>query len=79
MNYYADIEELGPNSQNNQLLDLLPDAFLFLAVAEGFRFLMEEQKASYWEAQGVARVEAVRRQIHDAEFSGSPLAISPRG
>lgn len=79
MTYYADIPELSHTSEGNVLLDLCPDAFLFYSVAEGFRFLMEETKADYWEMQGTKRLEQIRLQIEDAEFSGSPLVISPRG
>ncbi len=79
MTYYADVPELSETSEGNVLLDLCPDAFLFFSVAEGFRFLMEEQKADYWESQGVKRLNQIKLQIEDAEFSGSPLTISPLG
>ena len=77
MTYYSDVPEISQDLQSNIYLDLLPDAFLYLAVAEGFRFLMEEEKCNYWEQLGLQRVNAVKQQVYDAEFSGSPLVISP--
>jgi len=77
MTYYADIPEISVETQSNALLDLLPDAFLFLSVAEGFRFVMEEAKSDYWEGQGFKRMASVQQQVDNAEFSGSPLVISP--
>jgi hypothetical protein len=75
MTYYADVPEVSEITQSNVLLDLVPDAFVFLAVAEGFRFLMEEQKADYWESKGKQRLLQVMEQVEEAEFSGSPLTI----
>lgn len=79
MTYYADVPELSIDSENNVLLDLCPDAFLFYSVAEGFRFLMEEAKSDYWENQGTKRLNQIKLQVYNAEFSGSPLVISPMG
>lgn len=77
MTYYADIPVISETVSCNPLLQLLPDAFLYFAVAEGFRFLMEEERASYWESLGLKRLEDVKRQVEEAEFSGSPLSINP--
>jgi len=77
MTYYADIPEISGETQSNTLLDLLPDAFLYFAVSEGFRFLMEETKSDYWEGQATKRLAAVKQQVDNAEFSGGPLVISP--
>lgn len=79
MTYYADVPEVSQEQDSNILLDLVPDAFLYFAVAEGFRFLMEEPKADYWETQATKRLEQVKKQVYEAEFSGSPLTISPHG
>ena len=77
MTYYADVIEVSESTGSNVLLDLVPDAFLFLAVAEGFRFLMEEAKSDYWETQGMKRLNQIKLQVEEAEFSGSPLVIRP--
>lgn len=79
MTYYADVPELSEETDDNILLQLVPDAFLFYSVAEGFRFLMEEQKADYWESQANKRMSQIQQQVMEAEFSGSPLVISPHG
>ena len=79
MTYYADIPEVSETTNDNVLLDLAPDAFAYLSIAEGFRFLMEEQKADYWETQGMKRLMQIKQQVEEAEFSGSPLVISPMG
>lgn len=77
MTYYADVPVVSETTNDNVLLDLAPDAFAYLAVAEGFRFLMEEAKADYWETQGMKRLMQIKQQVEEAEFSGSPLVISP--
>lgn len=77
MTYYADVPEVSENVEGNVLLELAPDAFAFLAIAEGFRFLMEEGKADYWESQGFKRLNQIMQQVENAEYSGSPLTISP--
>lgn len=77
MTYYADVAEVSETTSDNVLLDLAPDAFAYLAIAEGFRFLMEEAKADYWETQGMKRLMQIKQQVEEAEFSGSPLVISP--
>lgn len=77
MTYYADIPEISSSTQTNVLLDLVPDAFLYFSVAEGFRFLMEEAKSDYWTKQATKRLMEVKQQVEEAEFSGSPLVISP--
>lgn len=77
MTYYADIPELSEKQDGNILLKLAPDAMMYLSVAEGFRFLMEEEKAEYWEQQGFKRLNQIMGQVERAEWSGSPLTISP--
>lgn len=79
MTYYADVPEVSSKQKTNVLLDLVPDAFTYFSVAEGFRFLMEEAKADYWENQAWKRLQMVKLQVEEAEFSGSPLTISPSG
>ena len=79
MSYYKDIPELSSDTQSNPIIELLPDAFLYQAVAEGWRFLMEYEKAGQWESSAAARVAQVTKQVEQAEFSGSPLVIMPGG
>ncbi|NKF52694.1 hypothetical protein G3R49_19240 [Shewanella sp. WXL01] len=77
LNYYKDIPEINEDTQSNVLLDLAPDAFVFLAVAEGWKFLQEEDKARQWEQQGFNRLAAITQQVKDAEWSGSSMSIKP--
>ncbi len=76
MNYYQDVPEVSADTQSNQLLELVPDVFLYFAVAEGFRFLMEPEKADYWQTSGYSRLKQVQQQVYNEEFSGSPLTVS---
>lgn len=76
MNYYQDVPEVTAHTQSNQLLELVPDVFLYFAVAEGFRFLMEPDKADYWQKSGFSRLQQVQQQVYNEEFSGSPLTVS---
>lgn len=77
MTYYKDIEEISTSVSTNILLTLVPDAFLFLAVSECWKFLQEEEKSEMWERKGGQRLSAVMEQVSNAEFSGSPLTIKP--
>jgi hypothetical protein len=77
MTYYYDVPEISPTTQSNPLLTLLPDSFLYLAVAEGWKFLMEPEKAAMWEQFAMTRLQQVQMQADNAEFSGSPLTITP--
>lgn len=79
MTYYADFPELNAKSTCNPLLQLLPDAMLYLSVAEGFRFLMEEERAELWEKKAFQRATEVQNQINNAEFSGGDLEMSWEG
>lgn len=79
LTYYADVPEVSSDKQSNILLELVPDAFAYFAIAEGFRFLMEEAKSDYWENQAWKRLQMIKLQVEEAEFSGSPLTISPAG
>lgn len=75
MTYYADIPEISEDTQSNILLDLAPDAFLFMSVGEGFKFVMEEEKGEYWIQRGHERLQQIMKQVQDAEFSGSAMCI----
>ncbi|AUG88480.1 virion structural protein [Vibrio phage Vp_R1] len=77
MTYYQDIPEIHKSQQTNPLLDLMPDVFLYLAVAEGWKFLMEFEKSQQWEISAAKRMAAVKNQVESAEFAGSPLVIKP--
>lgn len=79
MTYYADFPELSNTTTCNPLLQLLPDAMLYMAVAEGFRFIMEEERSDYWEKKAVQRAAEVQKQIDDAEFAGGSLKVSWSG
>ena len=76
LTYFYDLPELSEDTQVNPLLELLPDALLYLAVAEGWRFLMEPDKAMQWEQSAVAKLSAIQDQVDVAEYAGSPLTIS---
>lgn len=76
VNYYQDIPEISSQTQSNQLLELVPDVFLYFSVAEGFRFLMEPEKADYWQKSGFSRLQQIKQQVYNEEFSGSPLTVT---
>ncbi len=81
MTYFADIPELSPfvNGGRNILLDLAPDALAYLAIAEGFRFLMEPEKGVQFENFGMQRLNQIKLMQEEAEYSGSPLIVRPVG
>lgn len=77
MTYYYDVPELGTENQSNPILDLLPDAMLYMAVSEGWKFLMEPERSSMWEEFAGSRIRQAQAQSDAAEFAGSPLTINP--
>jgi hypothetical protein len=76
LTYYKDPSELSEELDTSDLLTLLPDAILYMSIAEGHRFLMEEEKATYYEQLGHERVKGVTDQVEEAEFSGGVLQIN---
>jgi hypothetical protein len=76
LTYYKDPSELSEELDTSDLLTLLPDAVLYMSIAEGHRFLMEEEKATYYEQLGHERVQSVMDQTEEAEFSGGVLQIN---
>lgn len=81
MTYFADLQELSPyvNGGKSILLDLAPDALAYLALAEGFRFLMENERGDQFERFGTSRMLQIKQMQEDAEYSGSPLVVRPMG
>jgi hypothetical protein len=76
LTYYKDPMELSEETGSSDLLVLLPDAILYMSISEGHRFLMEEEKAMYYEGLARERVQAVTDQIQEAEFSGGVPQIN---
>ncbi len=81
MTYFADIPELSPyvNDGRNILLDLAPDALAYLAIAEGFRFLMEPEKGDMFEKYGEKRLNQIKLMQEEAEYSGSNTVANSKG
>lgn len=75
--YYQDPAELSTTTETTVLLDLAPDAILYMSVAEGHKFLMEEDKAEYWEKKAIERIDQIELQAQEAEYSGGVMQISP--
>jgi hypothetical protein len=76
LTYYKDPLELSEETGSSDLLSLLPDAILYMAISEGHRFLMEEEKAMYYEGLARERVKSVTDQVEEAEFSGGVPQIN---
>lgn len=76
MTYYADLPELSEETAEcHPLLTLMPGAILYQSIAEGFRFLMEEDRAVVWEQKAQVLVDKVQLQCDAAEYKGGTLRI----
>lgn len=69
LNYYQDLPELSPENNDGRsiLLDLAPDAFAYLALAEAYRFLMENEKGDQFEQFGMTRLAQIKEMTARAE------------
>jgi hypothetical protein len=74
MIYYKDLPETS-ETQTSVIYDIAHDVWLYLTLAEGFRFIYEPEKAQYWEDMGEARIEEIHTQVSDAEFSGGIMTM----
>ncbi len=65
LTYYSDMPELSPevNDGRSKLLDLLPDVLAYYALAEGFRFVMEPERADQYEKLAKRGLGLVNFQI----------------
>lgn len=76
MTYYADLPELSDdNAACHPLITLMPGALTYQSVAEGFRFMMEEERAAIWEQKAQQLVDKVQMQCDAAEYKGGTLRI----
>jgi len=60
---------------SNGLLANHPDVYLFASLMSGYRFIMNEERANYWQGQYAAMVQRLNSVSKAALVSGSTLRI----
>lgn len=79
INFYQNIYKgLDETTDFTKFSDDVLYAIAFLSMGEGWYFLQEEQKASFWENKGMNILSQVQDQEDKHEYSGSTLQITPR-
>jgi hypothetical protein len=76
--YYQELDALDDVTTSNTLLTTYPDAYLFAALAEGFSFQMDEQRAAFYEAKYAATRDAINAQAASSRRVG-PLVSRING
>lgn len=75
--YFARFPPLEQEPVNGLLLNY-PDLYLFASLMMGFRFVMNEEVASKWQAQYIALADRMRSADKRALYSGSALRMRTR-
>lgn len=75
--YYGRITALATTA-TNFLLTKYPQVYLYKALACGYRFLMDDQRAMYWDGLYAQEIEKANMADKRALVSGSPLTARPR-
>jgi hypothetical protein len=77
VSYYAKLPALSA-TPTNYLLTKYPQIYLYKALANASRFLMDDQRAMYWDSQYEAEVQKAHGADLRALSSGSPLTVRTR-
>lgn len=73
--YYARLAALSADADTNWLLIKHPDAYLFAVLAESAPFLMDDARATLWEAKYQALKNALELADDQSLRSGSALRV----
>ena len=74
--YYSVIPALDGTTDTNWLLTDHPDLYLAAALAEGFLFNMDEQRAGYWAAKRDEKIESVNKAGRRRSVDSGPLTAT---
>ncbi len=77
--YIAALQPLVVDTDSNWLVTDAPEALLYGALTELHLFTKDQNKAAAWEAKFQAVSVEIQNMADDAEWSGSSLAVLPRG
>lgn len=75
--YYAKIAALA-TTPTNFLLTSYPQIYLYKSLGCAYKFLMDDQRAQYWDNLYYAEVKRVQDADKRSLHSGSPLTVRPR-
>ncbi len=75
LNYYQRIPALSDSNPSNWLIEDHPDAYLAASLVEAFAFLMDEQRATFWEARTQGAIAAIRSASNRKSGGGAPMRL----
>lgn len=61
-----------------RLIQRFPNVFLHGALENLYKFIQDEERATYWQKQYRAQIEAAQYHLMQMAFGGAPLAIQKR-
>jgi hypothetical protein len=76
--YYKRLDALSASNTTNWFMTNAPDLLLWAALAEAEPFVMNDQRATMWEAKYEMVKSRIQREDDQEDFSGSPLTSTVR-
>lgn len=76
-NYYGFIPQLTEDVPDNWLLVVSPQAYLYGSLKYLFEYIMDNERAAYWEAKFMRELEKLQGIADRAEHSGTILTVRP--
>lgn len=75
--YYRVFPTLSTLQPTNWLLELSPQAYLYGCLQHTFEFLMDQERAVYWEDKFMKELSIIQDMADKAEHRGSLLSVQP--
>ena len=74
--YYAEPSELNELTDTHNLLNVIPDIYLYASLSEACVFLQDWEKKPIYQAEYARTLAEINEQAHSAEYAGSTLQQS---
>lgn len=78
IHYYRSMPDISTTEQTNWLLDLSPMGYLYGALHYAHLFLLDEERAEYWNKKYSAELERIQNLADSSEYKGSSLTVRLR-
>lgn len=78
IHYYRSMPDISTTEQTNWLLDLSPMGYLYGALHYAHLFLLDEDRAEYWNKKYSAELERIQNLADSSEYKGSSLTVRLR-
>lgn len=75
--YYRTFTQLTDLQPTNWLLELSPQSYLFGCLKHLYEFLMDQERADYWENKFMRELSIIQDMADKSEHRGSQLVVQP--